>query len=177
MKTIYEVRPQIRKCSYPFMETRLIRKPDFGAWLKRLLKMPDEEIHLTEVSRLSGIAYPNLNAIVNSGAKGKPIQPEEPTMEKIIPALLSLRLIDSPDEAWIAAGYFPDGYKVVHESSSSYQSNEITYELDPDTLALAEGYNGLPDMARRIVDSAYKSASELALAMDREGVKGKRSED
>ena len=105
------------------------------------------------------------------------MRPDASTVDKITQALVRLGVIDEVGEAWIAAGFLIDGYKVVHESSSSYQSNEITYELDPDTLALAEGYNGLPDMARRIVDSAYKSASELALAMDREGVKGKRAED
>lgn len=54
--------------------------------------------------------------------------------------------------------------------------NEITYDLDPDALSLAEGYSGLPGFARRIVDNAYKSASELALEMDRENSIGKRAE-
>lgn len=56
------------------------------------------------------------------------------------------------------------------------KAEEITYELDPDALALAEGYSGLPDYAREIVDSAYKSASKLALEMDRESSIGKRAE-
>lgn len=54
--------------------------------------------------------------------------------------------------------------------------NELVCDLDPEALALAEGYSGLPPLARRIVDSAYKSASELALGMDRESSIGKRAE-
>ena len=53
---------------------------------------------------------------------------------------------------------------------------EITYDLDPEALRVAEQYSGLPDYARRIVDNAMKSASELALEMDREGALGRRAE-
>ena len=67
-------------------------RPDFGAWLKQIIKAAG--VPLTELSRLSGIAYPNLNAIVNSGAKGKPTQPEEPTMVKLITALIALNIIE-----------------------------------------------------------------------------------
>ena len=148
---------------------------DFGGWVLRQIR--PTEVTPSDLSREAGIPYPSLDRILKSGEKGHPVRPDASTVDKITQALVRLGVIDEVGEAWIAAGFLIDGYKVVHESSSSYQSNEITYELDPDTLALAEGYNGLPDMARRIVDSAYKSAAELALAMDREGVKGKRAED
>ena len=96
------------------MDNYPVSRPDFGAWLKQIIK--DAGIPLTELSRLSGIAYPNLNAIVNSGAKGKPIQPEEPTMVKIIDALKAMNVIEDENDAWIEAGYRPKGYTLAKES-------------------------------------------------------------
>ena len=96
------------------MDIYPVSRPDFGAWLKQIIKAAG--IPLTELSRLSGIAYPNLNAIVNSGAKGKPIQPEEPTMVKIIDALKSMNIIEDENDAWIEAGYRPKGYTLAKES-------------------------------------------------------------
>ena len=96
------------------MDNYPVSRPDFGAWLKQIIK--DVGIPLTELSRLSGIAYPNLNAIVNSGAKGKPIQPEEATMVKIIDALKAMNVIEDENDAWIEAGYRPKGYTLAKES-------------------------------------------------------------
>ena len=96
------------------MDNYPVSRPDFGAWLKQIIKAAG--IPLTELSRLSGIAYPNLNAIVNSGAKGKPIQPEEVTMVKIIDALKSMNVIEDENDAWIEAGYRPQGYTLAKES-------------------------------------------------------------
>ncbi len=86
------------------------RKPDFGSWLKP--KLDDLNITIAEVSRRTGIAYPNVSATINSGKTGKPVQPEPETMRKIIPVLLDLGVIESEAEAWIAAGYEVDGYEV-----------------------------------------------------------------
>ena len=121
------------------MDNYPVSRPDFGAWLKQIIKTAG--IPLTELSRLSGIAYPNLNAIVNSGAKGKPIQPEEVTMVKIIDALKSMNVIEDENDAWIEAGYRPQGYTLAKESDVRLpgSAGNLPSPIPPSVIEFYEG--------------------------------------
>ena len=122
------------------MDSYPVSRPDFGAWLKQIIKAAG--VPLTELSRLSGIAYPNLNAIVNSGAKGKPIQPEEPTMVKLITALIALNIIEDENDAWIEAGYRPQGYTLAKESQIRYSLNNPGSPISPVPTSVLEFFDG-----------------------------------
>lgn len=109
--------------------------------------MEAKGVKLTQVEVASGIAYPNLNATVNSGKTGKPTQPKEETMKKLVPALLQLDLIEEESEAWIAAGYEVEGFTVVREDASHYlakgEAVPVEYEPILDELRSARYDGGL----------------------------------
>jgi hypothetical protein len=46
-------------------------------------------------------------------------------MRRLVPVLMDLGVIDDADEAWVAAGYLPEGYKVVKET------DVFGYSLEP----------------------------------------------
>ena len=136
---------------------------EFRAWLQAAM----DRRGITKQSAFAAAAGV-AQSTVSSYLSGTRTPEKRHQVEKLVQALLPRDPDPQVADLLLNAGLLAAGLA---------PKREITYELDPDALALAEGYNGLPDMARRIVDSAYKSASELALAMDREGVKGKRAED
>ena len=131
-----------------------------AGWLRSARKRAGLTVRALAIN--AGISHPRISQIEAGDSASRDM------IERLARGLTPPDADEHTAEHLLIAGLKAAGFALVQE---------ITYELDPDALALAEGYNGLPDMARRIVDSAYKSASELALAMDREGVKGKRVED
>ena len=160
------------------MDSYPVSRPDFGAWLKQIIKAAG--VPLTELSRLSGIAYPNLNAIVNSGAKGKPTQPEEPTMVKLITALIALNIIEDENDAWIEAGYRPKGYTLAKESDLHSAGFATTDEPTTRPMMMfleqkvrsgpdVKGYSLTPDQADQLVSELEELAALRIAQVQRQG--------
>jgi transcriptional regulator with XRE-family HTH domain len=133
-----------------------VSRPDFGAWLRA--KLEAAKLTQTEITTRTGMTHSNLNAIINSGRHGKPIQPEEGTIRRLIPALLDLGLIESEEEAWAAAGYLPEGFKIVRETRATYQAEPPENFADwPQELQQALSYacTHLPPNVQRFIFGAW----------------------
>ena len=133
----------------------------FADWLREARKR--RGLTQTELSEMSGVDQ-GLISKYERAALSCPKQ----TVYALAYALSQEDADERTGRALLNSGLKAAGYAPIPD--------ELTVELDPDALALAEGYSGLPDYARQIVDSAYKSASKLALEMDRESSIGKRAE-
>ncbi len=84
---------------------------DFGGWVKAIIDQ-SPEVTVSDLSRETGIPYPSLDRILNSGKKGKVVRPSEDTIEAVSQALVKLKLIGDAKEAWVAAGFLVDGYQI-----------------------------------------------------------------
>lgn len=86
---------------------------------------------------------------------------------------------ESPDR-WlrIAMGRSPEPGEEAAERVPSPDAtrSEIQYVLDPDTLAVAESYRGLPPAAKELVKNTIRSAAEWAASVERERSIGGRKD-
>ncbi len=108
------------------VDTPEIEPLDFGGWVKK--RMEQAGVTAAQLSTETGILYPNVLRLLNSGKNGKPIRPDHETIERIATTLVRLDVIQDRRDAFVAAGYVPKGYKVVREQSQSQRQSNMVHE-------------------------------------------------
>jgi hypothetical protein len=114
-----------------------IVQPDFGAWLGETLVA--NGLKLSDLVRKSGQHYSDLNRLIHSGEKGRPIRPDPEKISVIVESLAQLGVSVN-----LAAALGIAGYRVAAKSASLHEGLSAT---DMDASISSPSFSGSPDFS------------------------------